>query len=103
MLNAALGFVLFWVMIFATGPHMSDVTMRIGFYVVNGIIISALTAVIVPWFLANRNRNRSAAFIALLPVLLIFCAVLAFLLLDSWLNKTFSDTGSIRFVAFSLL
>ena len=98
-LNAALSFVLFWFMIFVTGPHMNDVTMRIGFYVVNAIIISALTAVIAPWILANRHHNRGAAFIALLPVLLIFTAVLAFLTLDSWLNRTFSDAGSISFAA----
>ncbi len=99
LLNATISFVLFWFMIFATGPHMGDVTMRIGFYVVNAIIISAVIAVIAPWFLANRHHNRGAAFIALLPVLLIISAVLAFLTLDSWLNRTFSDAGSISFAA----
>ncbi len=90
-------------MVFATGPHISDVTMRIGFYVVNLITISALAAVFVPWLLAYRERNLGAVFIATLPMLLIFSAVLAFLTLDSWLNRTFSSTDSVRYFVASLL
>jgi hypothetical protein len=78
-------------MVFATSPHMDDVTMRIGFYVVNVISASALVAVFVPWILALRKHNRMSGFFAILPVLLIALTVLAFLTLDSWLNRTFSS------------
>lgn len=81
---------------------MDDVTMRVGFYVMNLITASALAAVFVPWILAHRKRSKSAVVVAMLPVLLICLATLAFLTLDSWLNRTFSSTGSARFVAVSV-
>ena len=89
LLNAAICFFSFWTMVFATSPHMEDVTMRVGFYVVNLISVSALAAIFVPWILAYRHRNKIAAFVATLPVLLICLAIVAFLTLDSWLNRTF--------------
>jgi hypothetical protein len=76
-------------MVFATSPDMDDVTMRVGFYVMNLITASSFAAIFVPWILAYRKRNKIATFIAILPVLLICFAILAFLTLDSWLNRTF--------------
>jgi sterol desaturase/sphingolipid hydroxylase (fatty acid hydroxylase superfamily) len=78
---------------------MDDVTMRLGFYVMNLISISALAAVFAPWIFAYRNQNRFAAFFAILPVLLICLAILAFFTLDNWLNRTFSSTGVSTFIA----
>ena len=101
LLNAAICYFSFWVMVFATSPHMDDVTMRIGFYVVNVITASALAAVFAPWILAYRQRNKIAAFVAMLPVLLICLATVAFLLLDNWLNRTFSSTGAATLVTAS--
>ena len=63
--------------------------MRVGFYVMNLITASAFAATFVPWILAYRNRNKIATFIAMLPVLLACLAILGFLTLDSWLNRTF--------------
>ncbi len=91
LLNAAICYFSFWFMVFATSPHMDDVTMRVGFYVVNVISVSALVAIFVPWILAFREHNKFAAVFATLPVLLICLAILAFLTLDSWLNGTFSS------------
>ena len=73
--------------------------MRIGFYVVNLITVSALVSVFAPWLLAYREHNKSAAFFAVLPVLLICLAILAFLTLDNWLNRTFSSLTEPTFVA----
>ena len=92
LLNATICYFAFWVMVFATSPHMGDVTMRIGFYVLNLIAAAALVAVFGPWILAHRNRNKIAIFVAVLPMLLFCLAVLAFLTLDSWLNKAFAMT-----------
>ena len=89
LLNAVICYGSFWFMVFATSPSMDDVTMRIGFYVVTLITVSALAAIFAPWILAHRNHNKVAAFIAMLPVLLICLATLAFLTLDSWLSRTF--------------
>ena len=91
LLNAAIGFLAFWIMVFATSPAMDDVTMRLGFYLLNLISVSAFVAVIAPWLLVRRNHNKTAVFFAVLPLLLLCCAILAFLLLDSWLNRTFSS------------
>lgn len=99
LVNAAIGYFSFWVMVFATSPHMDDVTMRVGFYVVNLITVSALAATIVPWIFANRSQNKIAALFAMLPVLLIGLAILAFLTLDNWLNRTFSGRGVPSFAA----
>jgi uncharacterized membrane-anchored protein len=102
LLNAAICYFSFWVMVFATSPEMNDVTMRVGFYVVNLITASALAAVFVPWILAQRKRSKIAVVIAMLPVLLIFLAILAFLTLDSWLNRTFANLSSAPFVTASV-
>lgn len=99
LLNALICYFSFWFMVFATSPHMDDVSMRIGFYVVNLITFSALAGVFAPWVLAYRNYNKSAAFCAVLPVLLICLAILAFLTLDSWLNRTFSSLSEPAFAA----
>lgn len=89
LLNAAIGMAAFFFGNFATAPDMKDVTMRIGFYVVNGIAAAAVAGVIAPWILAQRNRGKSAFIVAALPALLICLTVLLFLTLDSWLNRTF--------------
>ena len=81
----------FWFGVFATNPHMQDVTMRIGFYVVNLISVTALAAIFAPWILALRKYNNTAVIFAILPTLLSCLAILAFLTLDSWLNRTFSS------------
>ena len=73
--------------------------MRVGFYVVNLISASALAAVFAPWILAHRKHNKTATFVAMLPVLLICLATLAFLTLDNWLNRTFSSMGGATFDA----
>ena len=102
LMNAAICFFTFWFMVFATSPHMDDITMRIGFYVVNLISVSTLAAIFAPWILAHWSHNRTAGFFAVLPVLLICLAILAFLTLDSWLNRTFSSTGAPTFIAASV-
>ena len=88
--NAALSFFVFVFAGFSTSPDMDDVTMRIGFYVLNAISMIAVLSVFVPWFFARKNQNKRAAFFAFLPLLLICLAVVAFLTLDSWLGRTFS-------------
>ena len=93
LVNAAISFFSFWFMVFATSPTMDDVTMRVGFYVLNLICVTAGLAVMAPWVLAYRNRGRLAAFTAAAPVLLIILAVVAFATLDSWLNRTFAGMG----------
>lgn len=99
LLNAAIAFLSFWFMVFATSPDMDDVTMRLGFYVVNLILMVAIAAIFVPWIFAHRNQNTIAMFVALLPALLICLAVLAFVTLDSWLNRTFSAAGARTVIA----
>ena len=89
-LNAALGFFVLVFALFATSPSMDDVTMRIGFYVLNMIVVATAAAIVVPWFLARKHNNRRAVFISLLPLLLLCLAALAFLTLDSWVGRTFS-------------
>ena len=99
LLNATICYFSFWIMVFATSPDMDDVTMRLGFYVMNLISISALAAIFAPWIFAYRKQNKIAACFAMLPVLLICLAILAFLTLDNWLNRTFSSMGASTFIA----
>ena len=101
LLNATICYFSFWIMVFATSPDMDDVTMRVGFYVMNLISVSALAAIFAPWILAHRNQNRIAVFFAMLPVLLICLATLAFLTLDSWLSRTFSSMEALTLIAAS--
>lgn len=79
--------------LFATSPTMADVTMRIGFYVLNLVAVAAAAGVFLPWLFANRQQTRAALFFALLPAFLACLSVVAFLTLDSWLNRNFSDRG----------
>ncbi len=90
VLNASLSFFVFAFALFATSPDMADVTMRIGFYVLNAIGIAGVVAVFMPWLFARKKDNRRAILFALLPVGLICLTLLGFLTLDSWLNRTFS-------------
>lgn len=90
LLNAAIGAGAFFFGNFVTAPDMQDVTMRIGFYVVNGIAVAAVAGVIAPWVLTQRNRGTAAFVFAALPALLVVLAILSFLTLDSWLNRTFA-------------
>lgn len=89
LFNAAIGAGAFFFGNFATAPDMQDVTMRIGFYVVNGIALAAAVGVIAPWILARQERGSAAVIVAALPAQLVILAVLSFLTLDSWLNRTF--------------
>ena len=89
VLNASLCFFVLAFALFATSPDMEDVTMRIGFYVLNTVALAAAAAVFAPWFFARKQANRSAIFFATLPALLLCLAGLAFLTLDSWLSRTF--------------
>ena len=90
VLNAAFCFFVLVFALFATSPDMDDVTMRIGFYVLNAAALAAAAAVFLPWIYARKQNNRRALFFALLPLLLMALATIAFLTLDSWLNRTFS-------------
>jgi hypothetical protein len=76
---------------FATNPEMQDVTMRIGYYVLNGIVVAAFFGTFGPWILVLRQQHKSALFLAILPTLLACIAILSFLTLDSWLQRTFSS------------
>jgi len=89
-LNATLCFFVLVFALFATSPDMDDVTMRIGFYVLNTAALAAAAAVFLPWIYARKQNNRRALFLALLPLLILCLAMIAFLTLDSWLNRTFS-------------
>ena len=90
LINAGLGFFAFVIMGFATSPNDEDVTMRVGFYVLNAVIIAAVASVIMPWICTAREHPRRALLFSLLPVLLLSVTAIAFLLLDNWLNRTFS-------------
>lgn len=90
LLNAAIFLGSFLFGGFATNPDMQDVTMRIGYYVLNVIVAAAFVGIVAPWILTLRKRHKSAVFFALLPALLVFIAVLSFFTLDSWLQRTFS-------------
>ena len=69
VLNAALSFFVLAFALFATSPAMDDVTMRIGFYVLNAVALAAAAAVFVPWIYVHKQSNRRALFFALLPLL----------------------------------
>ena len=90
MFNAALCVVSFYVGVFATSPQMQDVTMRFGFYVINAIVVAAFAGIFAPWLFAFKNRHKSAIFFATLPAYLVCIAILLFLTLDSWLQRTFA-------------
>lgn len=91
LLNAAICFVSFWFAVFSTSPEMQDVTMRVGYYVVNAIFVVAFVGIVGPWFFAYRAHRKRAVFLAVLPTILVCIAILAFLLLDSWLQRNFSS------------
>ena len=97
LLNAVLCVGAFLFGAFATDPAMQDVTMRIGYYVMNVIVLAAFVGIFGPWILALRSRNKNAVFLATLPVFLSVVAVLSFLLLDSWLQRTFAGNASLGF------
>ena len=88
--NGVIGAGAFLFAVFATDPAMSDVTMRVGYYVLNAVTIAAGIAVMAPWVLAWRGRVTAAAIVAVLPAVLAALAVIAVLTLDSWLRRTFS-------------
>lgn len=90
LLNAALAAVVLVFWGFATNPTMPDVTLRIGFYLLPVVAAAAAAGLVLPWVLARRRQGRAAAFAALLPSGLFLLVALAFLLLDSWLQRTFS-------------
>jgi hypothetical protein len=90
LLNAPICVFAFLFAGFATNPEMSDVTMRIGYYVLNLISVTAIAGVFAPWILAHRKHNKAAIVVATLPVSLSCLAILAFLTLDSWLQRTFA-------------
>jgi len=89
VVNGGIGLFLFLVWGFATNPTMSDVTMRIAWYVLPVIILAAAAATIGPWMLAARVQARAAVILAVLPITLSIVVVLLFLGLDSWLSRTF--------------
>ena len=91
LLNAAICFFSFWSMVFATSPNMDDVTMRVGFYALNAIVVAAIFGTVGPWVFAYKNQRGRAIFLAALPVILVCITILSFLTLDSWLQKTFSN------------
>lgn len=91
LLNAAICACSFLFGAFATSPDMQDVTMRIGYYVLNVIVAAAFFGLFGPWILALKKHNKSAMFFAALPTLLACIAILSFLTLDSWLRRTFSS------------
>ena len=91
LFNGAICFVSFWFMVFATGPEMQDVTMRFGYYVANGIIVVALFGIVGPWIFAHKAHHKRALLVATLPTVLVCTVILAFLLLDSWLQRNFSS------------
>lgn len=89
LLNAAICFLAFWFAVFATSPGTQDVAMRFGFYVVNAIAVAAFFGIVAPWFFTSKGRLKFALFLAALPAILVCLTVLAFLRLDSWLQRAF--------------
>lgn len=69
---------------------MQDVTMRMGYYVLNVIVVAAAVGMVGPWLLALRNRTKGAIFLTIFPTFLVCMAIVSFLTLDSWLQRTFS-------------
>lgn len=91
VVNAGIGVFAYLFSVFATHPAMQDVTLRIGYYVLHAIVVVALVATVAPWILVLKTYNKSALLTALLPALMLLLAVLAFLLLDSWLQRNFAS------------
>lgn len=91
LVNAFLCFGLLAFALFATSPLDKDVTMRIGFYVLNAVAFIAFAGVAAPWAYARKQRNRLALLLSLLPIGLTLLAVAAFLTLDSWISRTFAS------------
>ena len=89
VVNAAICVGSFFFAGFATDPQMQDATMRIGYYVMNGIVVAAAAGTVAPWFLVLRQRRGLAIVLAVLPAVLLVLAILAFLTLDSWLRRNF--------------
>ena len=90
LFNATLCFFSLVFGVFATSPDTSDVTMRIGFYVVNLIAVLALVGIFAPWVFTRKKQIKSAIAFATLPSVITCITVLLFLVLDSWLNRTFT-------------
>ena len=90
-LNATLSFFVFAFALFATNPTMQDVTMRIGFYVLNAIGLTGMVSIFAPWIFVRKGDNKKAVLFAFLPLILICLSLISFLTLDNWLNKTFSS------------
>jgi hypothetical protein len=88
LVNAGLCVAVFWFAGFATAPDMQDATVRLGYYVLNGICVLAAVGAVAPWALARAGRNGSAVVCAVAPAVLLALAVIAFFLLDSWLRRT---------------
>ena len=65
--------------------------MRIGYYVLNVIVVVALVGIFGPWLFARREQNKTAAYVAILPTLFVCVAILAFLTFDSWLQRNFGS------------
>jgi hypothetical protein len=91
LLNAAVCVGSFLFGAFATNPAMQDVTMRLGYYVLNAIAVAAFFGIFGPWVLVLRQQHNNAMFLAILPIFLACIAILSFLTLDSWLQRTFSS------------
>ena len=89
LFNTGLLFLVFNFMAFATSPRTDDVSMRIAFYVSWPIMAVAIVGIIAPWILAAKKRRKSALLLSLLPVILVCSTIILFLLLDSWLSRTF--------------
>ncbi len=70
LLNAAICVGSFLFGAFATNPEMQDVTMRVGFYVLNVIVVAAFVGSFVPWIFALKKRHKGAINFATLPTLL---------------------------------
>ena len=66
VLNAALSFFVLAFALLATSPAMDDVTMRIGFYVLNAVALAAAAAIFLPWIYVHKQNNRCALFFAFL-------------------------------------
>lgn len=50
-----------------------------------------IVGVFAPWIYARKDDYRKALLFALLPSILICLALISFLTLDSWLNRTFTS------------
>lgn len=88
-LNAVLAVIAFLFAGFATAPDLTDATMRLGFYALNGLCVLAAVCAVAPGLLLRRGRPRAAVVAAVLPTVTTILLVAAFLLLDSWIRRTF--------------